>query len=122
MPLWLLIVLIVLLVLAVGGAIARRRQLDRTRDRFERALAKVDRDLAAAAAQDRGWDRERLEAAARRVAAERLGAEPEELVLVEVIDRPGIEEDQAVFRVGAAGDRQRVVLGRRGEEWVAADR
>jgi hypothetical protein len=122
MPLWLLIVLIVLLVLAVGGAIARRRQLALTRERFDRALAKVDRDLAAAAAQDRGWDRARLEAAARRVAAERLGAEPEELVLVEVIDRPGIEEDQAVFRVRAAGDRQRVVLGRRGEEWVAADR
>jgi hypothetical protein len=121
-PLWLLIIIVVLVVLAAGGAIARRRQLARTRDRFDRALAKVDRDLAAAAAQDRGWDRRRLEAAARRVALERLGAEPEELVLVEVIDRPGIEEDQAVFRVGAAGDRHRLVLGRRGEEWVAADR
>jgi len=121
-PLWLIIVLVVLLVLAVGGAIARRRQLARTRGRFDRALAKVDRDLAAAAAQDRGWDRALLEAAARRVAVERLGAEPEEVVLVEVIDRPGVEEDQAVFRVGAAGERQQVVLGRRGEEWVAADR
>jgi hypothetical protein len=122
MPLWLLIVIVVLLVLAVGGAIARRRQLDRTEDAFRRALAKVDRDLAAAAAADRGWDRVRLEAAARRVAAERLGSEPDELVLVEVVDRPGTDEDQAVFRVRAAGDRHRLVLGRRDGEWVAADR
>jgi hypothetical protein len=123
MPLWLVIVLVVLLVLAVGGAIARRRQLARTEGAFERALAKVDRDLAAAAAEDRGWDRRRLEAAARRVATERLGAEPDELTLIEVIDRPGTDEDQAVFRVrAAAGDRHRVVLGRRDGEWVAADR
>lgn len=122
MPLWLLIVIVVLVVLAVGGAIARRRQLARTREAFERSLAKVDRDLAAAAAADRGWDRRRLEAAARRVAAEQIGAEPDELVLVEVVDRPGTNEDQAVFRVRAAGDRHRVVLGRRDGEWVAADR
>jgi hypothetical protein len=118
-PLWLVIVIVVLVVLAVGGAIARRRQLAHTRGRFEQALAKVDRDLAAAAAADRGWDRARLEAAARQVAVEQLGGEPEELVLVEVIDRPGTDEDQAVFRVGAG---QKVVLGRRGDEWVAADR
>jgi hypothetical protein len=122
MPLWLIIVLAVLIVLAIGGAVARQRQLARSRAHFERSLAKVDRDLAAAAAQDRGWDRGRLDAAARRVAAERLGSEPEELVLIEVIDRPGTDEDQAVFRVRAAGDRQRVVLGRRGGEWVPADR
>jgi hypothetical protein len=122
MPLWLIIVIVVLLVLIVGGAIARQRQLARTEGAFDRALAKVDRDLAAAAAQDRGWDRRRLEAAARRIAAEKLGAEPEELVLVEVIDRPGTDDDQAVFRVRAAGDRHQVVLGRRDGEWVAADR
>jgi hypothetical protein len=119
MPTWLIIVLAVLLVLAIGGALARRRQLARTRGVFERSLAKVDRDLAEAAAQDRGWDRGRLEAAARRVAAERLGAEPEELVLIEVVDRPGTDQDQAVFRVGAG---ERVVLGRRDGEWVSADR
>jgi Sec-independent protein translocase protein TatA len=121
-PLWLVIVLVVLVVLAVGGFVARRRQLARTEGSFRRTLAKVDHDLAAAAAADRGWDRVRLEAAARRVATERLGAEPDELELVEVVDRPGTDEDQAVFRVRAAGDRHRLVLGRRDGEWVAADR
>jgi hypothetical protein len=118
MPLWLIIVLVVLVVLIVGGVFARQRQLARSRPAFERRLAKVDRDLAAAAALDRGWDREHLEAAARRISAERLGVEPEELTLVEVIDRPGTEHDQAVFEVNAGGDRHRVVLGRRDGDWV----
>ena len=122
MPSWLIVVLVVLAVLIVGGAVARRRQLVRTRGVFERSLEKVDRDLAAAAAADRGWDRQRLEAAARRIASERLGADPEELVLVEVLDRPGTEEDQAVFRVRAAGRRHRLVLGRERGEWISAER
>src|SRR3954453_10410669 len=116
MPLWLIIVLVVLVILVVGGVIARRRQLARSRPAFERALARVDHDLAAAAASDRGWDRELLEAAARRVYAERHGGEPEQLTLVEVIDRPGTDEDQAVFDAGG----RRVVLGRRDGEWIAS--
>ena len=94
---WLTIVIIVLAVLAIGGVIARSRQLARSRPAFERALAHVDQDLAAAAASDRGWDRAHLEAAARRICAEQFGAEPEELTLIEVIDRPGTDDDQAVF-------------------------
>jgi hypothetical protein len=111
---------LILLVLIVGGFVARLRQLERTSAFFQRSLARADRDLAAAAAQDRGWDRERMEAAARRVAAEQLGAEPDELVLVEVIDKPGTASDQAVFRVRAGDRRHRVVLGREGDEWVGA--
>src|SRR3954452_12478144 len=114
----LLIILIVLALLVVGGVIARNRQLARSRPAFDRALAKVDHDLAAAAASDRGWDRAHLEAAARRVSAEQFGAEPEELQRVEVIARPGTEEDQAVFEVRAAGASHRVVLGRRDGGWV----
>src|SRR3954463_13951221 len=113
MPLWLIIVLVVLAVLALGGAIARNRQLARSRPAFERALAHVDQDLAAAAASDRGWDRAHLEAAARRISTEQIGAAPDELTLVEVIDNPGTEQDQAVFDVLAGGRRHRVVLGRR---------
>ncbi len=120
MPLWLIIVLVVLAVLIVGGAIARDRQLAKSRPAFERALAQVDRDLAAAAASDRGWDRAHLEAAARRICAEQFGAEPEELTLVEVLDRPGTDEDQAVFDVSAGGQRHRVVLGRRDGDWMHA--
>ena len=120
MPLWLIIILVVFAVLIVGGMIARQRQLARSRPAFERALAQVDRDLAAAAASDRGWDRALLEAAVRRVSTERFGAEPDELTLVEVIDKPGTDQDQAVFEVTSGGDRHRVVLGRRDGDWVHA--
>ncbi len=120
MPTWLIIVIVVLVLLFVGGVIARTRQLARSRPAFERSLTQVDRDLAAAAAADRGWDRAHLESAARRICAERLGAEPEELTLVEVLDRPGTDQDEAVFAVTAGGRSERLVLGRRDGEWVAA--
>jgi hypothetical protein len=120
MPTWLIIVIVVLVILVVGGVIARNRQLAKSRPAFERALAQVDRDLAAAAASDRGWDRAHLEASARRICAEQFGAEPDEMTLVEVIDKPGTDEDQAVFDVSAAGERHRVVLGRRDGDWVGA--
>jgi hypothetical protein len=121
-PTWLIILIVVIVVLAIGGVIARSRQLKRTRPVFERRLAQVDHDLAAAAAADRGWERTGLEAAARRIFAEQRGAEPDELVLVEVLDRPGTDEDEAVFEGSAAGERHRIVLGRRGGEWVAGSR
>ena len=114
MPTWLIIVIAVLLLLAVGGAIARSRQLARSRPYFDASLEQVNRDLAAAAAQDRGWDRATLEDAARRVYTAERGNEPDSLTLVEVVDRPGTDEDKAVFRVGD----ERLVLGRHGGEWV----
>ena len=116
MPTWLIIAIAVVLLLAVGGYLARRRQLERSRPAFERELEQVNRDLAAAAAQDRGWDRATLEDAARRIYAAERGAEPPELVLVEVLDRPGTDDDRAVFRCGD----DRLTLGRRDGEWVAA--
>jgi hypothetical protein len=118
MPTWLIIVIVVLLILAVGGAVARRAQLARTRPAFEDSLERVNRDLATAAAEDRGWDRDTLEAAARQAFAAQRGAEPDELVLVEVLDRPGIAEDQAVFRAEQAGAAHRLTLGRSGGNWV----
>src|SRR5215207_4359394 len=112
MPTWLVIVL------AVGGAIARRRQLAATRGRFDTNLAQVNRDLAAAHAEDRGWAREGLEAAARAAyAAQRSGAEPAELTLVQIVDRPGTEEDKAVFRVAGDGREARLTLGRSNGDW-----
>ena len=116
MPTWLIIVLVVLLLLAVGGVIARRMFNRRTEADFSAQLEQANHDLAEAAALDRGWDRETLEAAARRCYAEKEGAEPPELLLVEVLDRPGTEEDEAIFRVG-----QRLLrLGRREGGWVFA--
>ena len=114
MPHWLVIVLIVLAVLAIGGYFARKAQLKRSRPAFERSLEHVNRDLATAAAQDRGWDRATLEDAARRIYASERGGDPPELLLVEVRDRPGTDEDQAVFRCGS----EQLTLGRRDGEWV----
>ena len=114
MPHWLVIVLIVLAVLAVGGYFARKAQLKRSRPAFESSLEHVNRDLAAAAAQDRGWDRATLEDAARRIYTSERGGEPPDLTLVEVRDRPGTDEDQAVFRCGA----EELTLGRRDGEWI----
>jgi len=62
-----------------------------------------------------------LQTAAREAYASRFdGREPEELHLIQVVDKPGTDEDQAVFDVSAGGDRHRVVLGRRDGDWVAA--
>ena len=118
MPTWLIILIIVIAVLAVGGIIARTQQLKRSRPAFDRSLEQVNRDLAAAAASDRGWDRSTLEDAARRIYATEHGGEPVELVLVEVRDRPGTDEDEAVFR---CGDKH-LTLGRSGGEWVHSAR
>jgi hypothetical protein len=112
-PIW-VIILVVLLLLAIGGYIARTQQLKRSRPAFERSLEQVNRDLATAAASDRGWDRATLEAAARRIYADERGSEPTDLLLVEVRDRPGTDEDEAVFRCGT----ERLTLGRRDGEWV----
>jgi hypothetical protein len=119
MPTWLAIVLgvfvVLVIVLSVGGAYARRRQLERTQGRFDDSLAQVNRDLASAHAADRGWAREGLETAARAAyAAQRDGAEPADLVLVQIIDRPGTDDDKAVFAIG----NERLTLGRANGNWV----
>src|SRR3954470_8945853 len=100
MPTWLIIVLVVLVLLAIGGYFANQRRLARTRPAFENRLAQVNRDLAAALAEDRGWHPELPEAAARAAWAEqRPGEEPEALAIHEVLDRPGKQEDKAIYLV-----------------------
>ena len=121
MPTGLIIVLVVLARLALGGYLAQRRRLGQTQGRFDAHLLQINRDLAAAHAQDRGWERQALEDAARRAYAEQHpGQDPGELVLMQVIDRPGTDEDKAVFRLGPEG-RERLTLGRRDGEWVPED-
>ena len=117
MSLW-LIIGAVLLVLIVGGMIARFMWLRRNEARFRGQLEQANHDLAEAAALDRGWDRERLEEAARRAYADNRDRAPDELLLVEVLDRPGTDEDLAVFHAVAEGARHTLTLGRRGDEWV----
>jgi hypothetical protein len=122
MPTWLIIVLGVfvalVIVLAVGGVLGRRRQLDRTRGRFETNLAQVNEDLAAAHADDRGWAREGLEAAAREAYRDQRGSEPPALTLLQIVDRPGTDDDKAVFLIAGEGRDERLTLGRQGGDWV----
>ena len=118
MPTWLAIVIVVLVALAVGGFLARRALTRRTESQFRARLQQANHDLAEAAAEDRGWDRATLESAARRIYAEQRGAEPAVLLLTEVLDRPGTEEDSAVFRVEGEGRKETLTLGRRDGDWV----
>jgi hypothetical protein len=118
MATWLIIVIVVLLILIVGGAIAARQRLARTRPAFEARLEKVNRELAEALAEDRGWEPDRLEAAARSAWAEqRPGEEPEAVTLYEVLDRPGKAEDKAIFRFRAGGRDHLLTLSRSDDEW-----
>jgi hypothetical protein len=111
-----------IVVLVAGGWVAATR---RTRSREEalcRELERAQRALSQAQALDRGWDRTVMDAAARRAAAQRLGDGAfSELQLVQVIDKPGKDNDQAVYRVETAdGDEHRITLGRTDDVWHPA--
>ena len=113
------IVLALIGVLAIGGAIARKRQLTATEPRFHDHLDQVNADLAAARAEDRGWDPDRLETAARAAfAADHPGIAIDAVELFQVEDRPGTEEDMALYRVRGGGTEAMVRLGRRGDDWL----
>ena len=102
------------MVLAVIGYLANTRWRNaEERSLRERAL-RADHELARAAAEDKGWEREALEAAAREAYRSDHGSDPRSLTLVKVIDRPGVDEDEAVF----AADGEEIVLTRRGGSWA----
>jgi hypothetical protein len=110
------IVLVVLVAaLFVGGYIANARRNRSEQATLSERVQEADQHLARAHAEDKGWERSGLEAAARAAFAARTGHEPQELHLTQVIDKPGIEEDEAVFEA----DGERLVLGRSGDSWVA---
>jgi len=124
MPAWLEILLLaivgVIVIFAAAGAIANARRERATREAFRRGVEAADRALAAAAAADRGWDRAALEAAARAAfAAEHPGLEAGELTLIEVLDRPGTDEDKAIFHMRHPSGDARLVLARSGDNWAA---
>ena len=118
-----LVVLVVLVVvLAAGGWVAATQRARAGERKLVEELRTAERALAQAHATDKGWDRALLESAARDAVAERFGAGPiTALQLVQVIDRPGTDADQAVFRVETAdGDEHRITLGRTGGVWGTA--
>jgi hypothetical protein len=118
---WILIaVVVVLAVLVLGGAVASRRRAGSQRRALLERLAAADKDLAAARAADRGWDRVAMEAAARAAFAARSSQEIRDLQLVQVDDRPGTEEDHCVFRVVTDSGAEELRLGRRDGAWVEA--
>lgn len=118
----LIVLAVVLLALVAGGYAAATRRAQRNEGALQDEVAGAERELAKAHAGDKGWDPALLAVAARAVAAARFGdATVGEPQLVQVIDRPGTDADQAVFRVQTAdGDEHRITLGRTAGVWGPA--
>jgi hypothetical protein len=117
-----LIVVNALIVLfLVLGFVAIRARDRRQADSWEDHVRSADAALAQAATADRGWHRQAMESAARLAIEEhRPGWRYDDLHLVLVDDRPGIEEDRAKFvAIGDGGDEVTVVLSRHGDRWSA---
>jgi hypothetical protein len=110
-----------LVVLALLGAVANARRRSARREEFQASLEEVNRALAAAHAEDKGWEPAALDAAARRAfESERPDATIRQQSLVQVIDRPGTDEDKAVFHFLTDEGEAYLTMGRSGGEWVAA--
>lgn len=115
-----LVIVGLLLLIAVLGAVATTRRTRAGADAFNASLTAMDRQLAAATAEDHGWERGTLDTAARSAFAEhRPGVEPETLELTQIVDEPGTDSDLAIFRVITGGAATRLTLGRRGGAWYA---
>ncbi len=83
-------------------------------------MAAADQALEQARAEDRGWDRELMEEAARAaLEAAHPGRSFERLDLVLVDDRPGVTEDRAHFEAWDGEESVRVVLSRGEAGWAA---
>lgn len=109
-----------MLLLFLGGLIVSGRRQRARAAALRAQVEAADQALAQARADDRGWDLEALEAVARAAFASRSqGREPGELLLVQVLDRPGTDEDEAVFRAIDGHHAEDVVLGRKAGQWVA---
>jgi type II secretory pathway pseudopilin PulG len=113
-----IVVIVLLAILIAGGFWATARHSRREQSELRAELREADQALAQARADDRGWDRDALEAAARDAFAARSPATVRELMLVLVVDRPGTDEDQAVFRVVTDAGSEDIVLSRRGDAWA----
>jgi len=111
---------VIVVVFLVGGLIATRRRARSEEARLRAELDIPDLAQATAHAQDKGWHRDILEQAAREAFAQRSAAAVRELQLVQVVDKPGTEDDQAVFRVVTDRGERTIVLGRRDGAWTPA--
>jgi hypothetical protein len=117
----LLVVVAVLVLLFLGGLAGNARARRAQSQRLAEHISAADHALAEARAQDRGWDRELLERAAREaLAVQRPGVPIERLELIQVVDRPGTDEDRAAFHVVTATGDDHLELVRSGDSWRAA--
>jgi hypothetical protein len=127
-PTWLVVVIVVVVALVVIlsalGAVVVSRRNRANEGSFAAQLDEANTALAAARAEDRGWERANLERAARAAhEARHPGADVRKLHLIQVVDRPGTEADEARFRLVDAHGEHDILLGRRGDDWVeVADR
>jgi hypothetical protein len=114
-----IVVVLLIVLLVVGGIVAsgRRHRADDPALRAE--LRAANEALALARATDKGWERSLLEEACRAAFAQRSAADIRELQLVQVVDKPGTEEDQAVFRVITDHGSEHLHLDRHGDTWRA---
>ena len=111
---------VIVVALVILGALGARKRLAATEETFRQHLEHANEALADARALDRGWDLPALEAVARAAVDRRSpGANVRGVHLVQVIDKPGTEDDEARFHVDVAMGRDfEVRLGRRGGEWA----
>jgi len=117
----LLVIVGILVLLFLGGLAANARVRAAHDHELTRKISEADNALASARAQDRGWDPALLEAAARTAfEARRPGIVPERIDLIQVVDRPGTDEDRALMQVAHAGGAEEIELHRSGDRWSAA--
>jgi type II secretory pathway pseudopilin PulG len=116
-----LVLIVLVIALAIGGAIATQRRTQAQSGALRDQLRLADEALAQAHAEDNGWDRVTMEQAAVTAFEVRHGdASIHELQLVQVVDRPGTAEDEAIFRVRTDSGEHELKLGRRDGTWVVA--
>jgi type II secretory pathway pseudopilin PulG len=118
----LIVLAVIIVLLAAGGYAAATRRAKSSEGALQHELERAERELARAHASDKGWDPVLLAAAAEAAATERFGdATVGSPLLVQVVDRPGTDADQAVFLIKTAdGDEHRMTLGRAGGVWGPA--
>ena len=106
--------MVLVIVLAIVGYLANTRWRAAEEGSLRERALRADHELAQAVAEDKGWERGALEAAAREAYRAHHPGDPRSLTLVKVIDRPGTEEDEAVFHA----DGEELVLTRRTGSWA----
>jgi hypothetical protein len=113
-----IVIVLLVLLLGIGGYLASGRRQRADQASLDRELEAANEAFALARASDKGWERSILDEACRAAFADRSTAEIRELQLVQVVDKPGTEEDQAVFRVVTDHGSEYLHLDRHGDAWV----